>query len=878
MSGPNGKKLETGAGAANIVSDDLINNPDNNDVQVQTADVLVNTPDHSSADDRKEIQDEISVSHVSVEDLKYKKLDVEKFNLADSEARANIDRWKLSIDQEKANVKADSWDYQTIDGLDDIMSSIQRLGIDINDPFYKNCFGILRDAIKKDKNSFLNDPNLKNSFKNPVQNLELIKDLKSNNFNGELYAGAISHIMYIQSIALSNSDSRLKIGEKKGVDGYVDTAGNFIGDIGDDFKRAIKEKNWPAVAAYSAGGLMTLGLAGKLWDKLTGDGAGKSNKFVLLAILGVGMVAGGTKYGNDLLRLKDENLDVDGSSLDSMYGILNESPNPNIQKLKDRIDFQTFSKVEDVYVTDLYNLSEKSNSYGVNFISPHEFPNIFPEFNDVPPFDFSKGNKGLDKYADASTVMSSKRARFIEKGRELYDIVYAMKYSYENTLQKNDPTYNGLSFEQAINRPELNLGTVHNMFDAIRDNRDIELLRRKNDMEEITKNIETIFAERTDTNSKFDVKIDKFVFENHYFGHMNGYPVYVVFDRNKNSYRIFPANKVAAGSADFGNDFLAEFDLDKPDDNKQSADKAFENLNKVAYATFNEYFKNDKTYLEKISGKTDIEKKDVKFYYQGSGKWFFAYTIEGEESLHTITFADDGKIKVSDPDKTIKAAYLNEKSNSNKEKVKIQEDIILDEYNNKLLSINNNLQSSKYSFLTKNKDKIFIPPDTKEIIDNFLGNSNFTELPESKLRDDVDLLFLDSFNNHFKEVNNNISDEYINDKDFLDAKTNLNDKDYNSFIGDYPLKNTFNGRFSESLFLQANLEEYKQIILESKQSLFKEEYNEFIFNNFKNIFPSSNLEFNVKNKKDSLNRLYTQAAAILLKTLDSVDKNINGWI
>ncbi len=641
MSDGEDKKIETNVPSLNIEP--------NPEIQQKSAEAGA-----KSISDRSALRRKMDISDApdfDISKLKSKKIDVNKFKANADATKSKLDTWKLSINQENARVSVEQWDYESLDGLNEIYADVSKLGVLSADiKFYNECFTILRDALDPNKNNFLDpnaDPSYAYLFQDPVLNLSKIENRKSNTFDGAAYVIAFQHLIFVQSIALANDDSRRKLGEKKGFDGYTDAAGNFIGDLGDGLSRAVDEKNWPVVAAYATGGIVALAGAHGLWKKFT-DGNDK-NKYAILAILGVGAVAAGTKYGNDVWREMDEELDVNGSSLSMVHDVLTESPSKTANELAEKLDYQLLARMNDRLAVDMYERMKESDANNLHFISPHDFPSVFPDFmKEVPKLDFTPKNDQelLTHYSKGSNLMSSSNARFVETGRRLYDIALAMKLTYEESLQKYDPNYSGKSFEEAIYSEDLKGSRMLHMFDSVRENWRHEKERRDLEKNNMQTNLIKLFEQRSNKKELVDVNIDKYVSHSVFSGTINGYPVLVELDPETNNYKFYAASDVIFDSVKSASKELGNIEKDSTTATK-NVDALLSTIKSNVQANIDVHFMSQKV-MKAMKVETLPVRDGQKLVYSGDKKWTYSYVDKNDGKFYawSVIYDVNGKMEI----------------------------------------------------------------------------------------------------------------------------------------------------------------------------------------------------------------------------------------
>lgn len=328
----------------------------------------------------------------------------------------SIDNWEANIALSEGQVNPDSWDPIARRG--EMRKDWIALGIPAQhgNPYFDSVFNQLRKCTDSE---FLKDKaaDVRSWYANPNGNLEKIRAAGDAAFctAWRTYEG-IKTQMKAKAMFVHDKIDSTRSEDREPV---LDSAVNFAKQSYRDFGRAVKERDYGAIAAYGIAAYAIYRGLKWLWGKSDG-GWGKGLK-IALATIGIGYSAAyiGKRNGHpglyNLLTLKSA---TDSTSKDNpmLKPLLKIVPQAGRSPAEDGLNeniFMRASKIKMSRLQELYN-----SSGGSKFIDPKEFRDVFKEFDGVT------GAK-LEKDRDTN---------YLNTGRQLYLIAQYINTAYQKTL------------------------------------------------------------------------------------------------------------------------------------------------------------------------------------------------------------------------------------------------------------------------------------------------------------------------------------------------------------------------------------------------------------------------------------------------------------
>ncbi len=474
--------------------------------------------------------------------------------------KEKFEGWSVNIARRNYKYNPATWDHTTLPGLDRIYQECDRMGIIKQDPnFYNAAFVILRRAAAE-SNTYLgeNKGEYVAMFKDPSSghNHDTILALEATTTfdGGSAYIKAYDTVMKflrkeILEKQINEQMATLKAQQDQGVDPIGTTVVDFAKSNLDTVQKAVKDRDYPTLAIYAAGGYalwQTLGK--KLFGGSDGhgDAAHKESGFNLKDWL----MWGGALYGANIMLknagydvgkmvgFKNMDAEVKGTPLEAMRQILS-MPKYN-EQFKD-LDYGIAMQMADTKLDSLQTLMLKTNIPGTNFIDPHMFPEQFEYLKDVSPFKMGLGEKG--GYV-GNDKLSGHQREYIRVGQQLYKLAFAMGKIYDETLKKNHPTFKNMSYEKALQDSKWAKSTVQDLMQEAR--RYVSVHDDEIYSSEKADDIKAKLLAGTNNvlrNNGFvmdDLELNGGTGHGHYGGKLKGFPIVVAVD--KSGYRIYLRN------------------------------------------------------------------------------------------------------------------------------------------------------------------------------------------------------------------------------------------------------------------------------------------------------------------------------------------------
>ncbi|MDX9971030.1 MAG: hypothetical protein RBS56_03955 [Candidatus Gracilibacteria bacterium] len=435
---------------------------------------------------------------------------IEEFEVESKKSEDEFSPMTLSKLKEETNPDYKNWNYTNNEGLSKILVELRAMKINTDSPFYKSLFSILYNA-----NAYITDGDFPAGveariFADPIKYEAEIGQIvdKDKNFNGKLYIASIKHIIAIQQMFLKVDVDTFVSEEASWGDKAGDKLNGVVGDIGKDFKKALKEKNLPKLLMYGFGGFLAYKAGQEIWDTkggkgglyigglaalvyLTGNGKafekylntqGITPDKAIDQIMDYSGDGGALKGFLESIGANRENLeDILGSvpnSVDNLEYIVNQSSSPASIEVKRRgIDEETLTKLKDTNLADLIELKKMSDQTDpmAKFIPPnHEvLKGIFPEYRFVKNPVFRKETE-LAEIKKQSGILEtggidSSFTNYVDMGKMIFNIVAAMQIGYDDIVKPNDNKYSRMSFDEAMKSPECEGMKVRHFLHALRE-------------------------------------------------------------------------------------------------------------------------------------------------------------------------------------------------------------------------------------------------------------------------------------------------------------------------------------------------------------------------------------------------------------------------
>jgi len=512
----------------------------------------------------------------------------------------DITPWDRNVNKSKTNPDYKNWDLHSEAGLAKTYNDLQKLGFDVESDFYKSVFAILLNAHNLISSGHFDQNPGNVVVQNPFLYKAQIENLvdPSVNYDGKLYMACLNHIIEIQQSLLKNDLSTFRHeepswGEKKGekISGYVN---DFVSGV----QSAFKEKNIPKILMYGLGGFFAFKAGSHIWEKpigrgavvlggiaslfyLSGNGKALENAFGRVAdngkkAAGITLGAGASTIdylmgiiGADpelitlveALGLNKEKLtDILGDSLnsfDNLESVLSNSADPNSFEVKKMgINTNILYNIKDVNLKELNDLVKLSDQKDpmAKFIPPNSaiLKKYFPEFATTTSLPVFRTAKELNDIKENSSIVKSggfnnNYANYVETGKMLYNIVSAMRITYNENIKSNENKYFKMTFDQVISTDKLKDGTVLNYLDTLR-----EYSAKDNEkfLAQLKLMIDNLPTNHPSYTESLDFKIESFDKVNNIFTvRVFGMPMRAVFDHSTKNYELYLAKDVAKNEA-----------------------------------------------------------------------------------------------------------------------------------------------------------------------------------------------------------------------------------------------------------------------------------------------------------------------------------------
>lgn len=588
------------------------------------------------------------------------KMTTEKFvkEVNERSQKKGMDEWTVNILHSRNKINAESWNHNTVAGVERIWEDCRTAGIiDRNPDFYGKLFSILKNsADTKNLNSFTKVQ--KGWLLDPITNADKLAGLPANGDfpGGDAFVKAYQHLQWLKELLVTQDNVRainqLKQNEMDS-DPVMGKVTDFLHANLNKFTGAVRDKDWATAGLYVAGAwaiyrsLQNLGILGKDGQK------GKATKWLAY---GIGAYAGHLllkNAGYDVLKmtgLQANNFEVKGTPFEVIDRILKAHPDLKIKEMTKNLDHSMFLRLSETDPAALHKLFLESNSHGTQFIHPDEFPNIFPDTAGQKPM-YTPGQPGFEQ-----VKLTLGQKKYIKLGQQLYKTAVALKAVYETTLMKDEnSSYFRMTYEQAITSGARKFGTISYFIASIAKYSTAEVSRglfsSRATVKEAEEHLNAVF-EGSKTSWHLEQASN---IPGHYNGWINSFPV--VFVRDGNNYRVYLKNEYKGAVHGANPAAILPISIEKKEEGKgkdaisASATEEIKNVNKAIDNRAKELMR----YL-----KFD-EKEAANPVFDGS-KWTCTVTLpqnpEFEQQAQTakanITFNEDGKgLILEDVDKKL---------------------------------------------------------------------------------------------------------------------------------------------------------------------------------------------------------------------------------
>ena len=435
-----------------------------------------------------------------------------------------IDKLALNVARERNNgIDAKQWTLTSQAEVHKVHGEFDKLGLldHPNKLFFNQCFYIVNNAFSNATNPHL--ASHKTWFANPDKyRTDILTLAPSGAFNPTDFFRAYDEIMIAKGIVLEqdrHQTGALGKQESLGRDTIANKVHDALKSNFDAFKTAIRTKDYATAGLYAVGiwaiyrSLKESGMFGK-------EGSGmKYLAYGLAAYCGLKFAE---NAGYDLLKMagfRDPNFEVKGTPMEAFYNTLRGCEKKEDRELAKEVDWQIVVRVSEVNLLDLQKWREKSNKDGVQFISPHLMPDIFPGLAD-----------------------------------QLYKIAAMMEVVYDNTLRidenPNNP-YKDWEYKVAITKGQRDLGKVRHLANAAADSSPLSPDRKLKSSEVKKRLQDDLFDGFEYAGVTVEGQPNKF---GHYLGVVKGFPVVFVPDGSK-GYRVYLANNYS-GTSNAGSKYM----------------------------------------------------------------------------------------------------------------------------------------------------------------------------------------------------------------------------------------------------------------------------------------------------------------------------------
>jgi len=203
------------------------------------------------------------------------------------------------------------------------------------------------------------------------------------------------------------------------------------------------------------------------------------------------------------------------------------------------LDYGLVLRSADIKLTTLDELYHESNKHGVQFIEPKEFPAFFPEIAGKSPFNKGLGERGLKDPGMGNIKLSPAQREYVQVGKQLYKLAFAMRAIYDDTLKTDHPSYKNRAYEEALKDPTVSMAKVRHLIEAVSPyatSAPSESILSKKKLYEVEGELKEAFVD--EKNSGF--RLESQLAAGHYKGWLQGFPVVFVWD--KGAYRVYLIN------------------------------------------------------------------------------------------------------------------------------------------------------------------------------------------------------------------------------------------------------------------------------------------------------------------------------------------------
>jgi len=190
----------------------------------------------------------------------------------------------------------------------------------------------------------------------------------------------------------------------------------------------------------------------------------------------------------------------------------------------------------------------ETDTQGIGFIDPKNFPETFPLMAAIPAFRMGIGEGGIDDPAGMSTEnLSSSQKEYLRVGQQVYKIALSLRTAYNKTIRVSaDGKYKDVDYEEFIHEDVRKHGTVRHLLAAI-----LPLARKEYDPGVLSS--AEVGPAREHVSRAFEGLSEKPVFSSvsgkpgHFRATIKGYPV--VFVRADDHYAMYLASDYKAEGA-----------------------------------------------------------------------------------------------------------------------------------------------------------------------------------------------------------------------------------------------------------------------------------------------------------------------------------------
>ena len=459
-----------------------------------------------------------------------------------------LDLLKINPLRENTHIDAKQWDVTNVDGLNKVYGECEDLGIVSQSPdFYNTLFATLRSGIDKTKNpTYWSQDDTRIMFQDPASHLKEIEALPAqDNFleGGEQFVKAWEHFEWLRGeIMVAKDCQELEIlAKQEGLDSdpVATKVADFARSTLSSVQKAVNEKDYATLGMYGVGAYAFY----KVYQKFFGGGHeaggehGKGFDWKKLLLYGTAGYAGyhfAKKAGYDPLKwfgLKAENYEIKGTPMENMSTILRSCP--GLKEDDKKIDADIVLRVATVNLVTLHELRKQANSNGIHHIDPREFPDIFPDLADVPPFKMGRGEEEGDYTGMSTTKLDTKQREYIRVSQQLYKIAFAAEKVYDATLKKYHFAYKGISYEDALkNDGDRKLAKFWHLFSAVEKYavKEPGTMFDREKLDSVRSQVVDLFKEHAENTS---VDVESHIDGNHFQGKINDFPVVFIIDKDK---------------------------------------------------------------------------------------------------------------------------------------------------------------------------------------------------------------------------------------------------------------------------------------------------------------------------------------------------------